>query len=123
MRPPFSRLQGSRLDRGRCRRSVLDWPVERNRARIDHWRRRLGLDRLERTVVDEEFVKHVLDRRLGLIGTGIAHVVMLETGIDDRNSSLLAYLLVRNDARVRVEDRVVGAERGDIEVNVRDKGK
>src|SRR5256885_8368328 len=71
--------------------SVLSWPVERNRARIGQCRWRLGLDRLERALVDEEFVKHVLDRCLGRIGTGIAHVVMLEAGMDDRNSSLLAY--------------------------------
>jgi hypothetical protein len=71
--------------------------VGRNRPRIDQWRWRLGLYRLERALVDEEFVEHALDRCLGLIGTGIAHVVMLEAGLYDRNSSLLAYFLVRKE--------------------------
>src|SRR6266581_2948301 len=84
--------------------SVLGWPVERNRARIGQFRWRLGFDRFERALVDQEFVKHILDRRLGLIGTGIAHVIMLETSIDDGNSSLLARFLLRKDAGIGFED-------------------
>src|SRR5258706_15528068 len=53
------------------RSSVLDRHVGRNRPRIDQWRCRLGLYRLERALVNEEFVEHALDRCLGLIGTGI----------------------------------------------------
>src|SRR6478609_1600454 len=41
--------------------SVLGWPVERNRARVGQCRWRLGFDRLERAIVDQELVKHVLD--------------------------------------------------------------
>src|ERR1700681_2616763 len=103
-----SRLMGSST--GRRRPSVLDWGVECNRPRIGQWRRRLCLDRLQRAVVDKEFIKHVLDRCLGLIRTGIAHVVMLETGINDGNSSLLAHVVCRDDAGVRLEHGVFRAE-------------
>src|SRR5665213_507119 len=59
--------------------SVLDRRVERNRPRLGDLRR-VGLHRLQRTVVVEEFVEHALDALLRLLGAGIAHVVMLEVG-------------------------------------------
>src|SRR6516225_6847168 len=52
-----------------------------NRSGIGHsrrCRRRLGWRRPQRTFILEELVEHALDRGLGLIRSGIAHVVVLE---------------------------------------------
>ena len=78
-----------------------DRRVGRNRPGIGHQRRRLGVDRLQRAVVVEEFVEHVLDRCLGLVRTGIAHVVVLEAGTHDRDAGLLADFVSRERRRDR----------------------
>src|ERR1700704_1972040 len=85
--------------------SVLDRRVERDGPRLGHQRRRLGgIDGLERAVVIEEFVEHALDRRLGFVRAGVAHVVMLEPGLNNRNAGLLAYFVGGDDAGVGLED-------------------
>src|SRR6266849_8021332 len=89
------------------RSSVLDRHVGRNRPRIDQWRWRLGLDRTQRAVVIQEFVENALDRCLCPVRTGIAHVVMLDAGLYDRNARLLTDFFRRNDARVRLEHRIL----------------
>ena len=66
----------------------------------------------------EEFVEHGLDRRLGLVRTGVAHVVMLEAGVDHRDAGLLALLVIGNDAGIGLETGILGAERQDLELAV-----
>ena len=56
-----------------------------------------------------------MDRCLCLIGTGIAHVVMLEAGLNDLDTRLLTDLFRRDDAGIGLEDGVLGAERKDLE--------
>src|SRR6202171_166456 len=87
--------------RERAGRSVLERRIGSDRPGAGHRRRILGHHRPERTVVCNEFVEHVLDRRLRLVGAGIAHIVMLEAGIDHRDPRLLALRRIRDDARVR----------------------
>ena len=41
---------------------------------------------------------------------------MLEAGVHDRDPGLLALLVVRHDARVRLEMRIFGTERQDLEL-------
>src|SRR5258705_10677042 len=94
------------------------WHGGRNRARIGQCRWRLGLDWLERAVVNEEFVEHALDRCLGLIGTGIPHVIMLEAGLYDRNAKLLTDFFRRNDTRIRLEHGILRTARQDLEFAV-----
>src|SRR5450432_617169 len=91
----------------RCRRSVLDWCIQRNRSRLRDLRR-MALDRFERAVVVEEFVEHALDRVLDRIRTAVPHV-----GV--RVAGLLADLLIRNDARIGLEDRILRTEREDLQ--------
>src|ERR1700761_6639327 len=83
-----ARCLGQSGPRKTCKRrrrpSVLDRRVERNRPR--HGFRR---DR-RRGVVVEEFVEHPFDRGLRLFRPGIAHIVMLEAGLDDRDTGFLA---------------------------------
>ena len=52
-------------------------------------------------VVVEEFVEHALDRGLCLVRTGVAHVVVLEAGLHDRDAGLLALLGIGNRRRDR----------------------
>src|SRR5450432_2282923 len=94
----------------RCRRSVLDWCIQRNRSRLRDLRR-IALDRFERAVVVEEFVEHALDRVLDRIRTAVAHVGVLVAGLHDRDAGLLADLLIGNDARIGLEDRILRTER------------
>src|SRR5579863_2488314 len=84
-----------------------------NRPRIGH-RRRL-LHGAERAIVVEEFVEHPLDRRLGFIRAGIAHVVVLKSGANNGNPGLLTDFFVRNDTGIGLEDGVLRAERNDLE--------
>src|ERR1700722_8116281 len=68
-------------------RSVLgNWRIGRNRPGIRHRRRRVCFNRPERAVIIQEFVEHPLDRGLGFIRTGVAHVVVLERGAHDGNA-------------------------------------
>src|SRR3984893_13697145 len=120
-KPYVGRDPGPVNVRGKRLPSVLDRRVERNRPRVGHDRRGFCIDRLERAVVGDELVEHVLDRYLGLVGTGIAHVVMPEAGVDDRDPGLLALFGGRNDPGVSLEDRVLRTEGQDLEPAVGDE--
>src|SRR5665213_478085 len=116
-------LCGAGSGSGQCalgsvaRPSVLDRSVERNRSRFGDLGH-VGLDRLQRAVVVEEFVEHALDGLLCLLGAGIAHVVMLEIGTHHRNPRLRANIVAGNDARIGLEHRILGTERQDLELAV-----
>jgi hypothetical protein len=108
----------------RCGRGL--WRIDRDERRhgagIGHQRRRLCHDRPERAFVIDEFVEHAPDRFLCGIGTGIAHVVVLEVSADHRNAGLLTNLLGRNDTGIGLEDWILGTERKDLEPAVGGEG-
>ena len=63
--------------------------------------------------VSKKFVEHTLNRAPCIIGAGIAHVIMLESGVDDRDSRFVGLLFAREHAWIGLELRIVGAKRQD----------
>src|SRR6516165_3182790 len=71
--------------------------------------------------VSKKFVEHTLNRAPCIIGAGIAHVIMLESGVDDRDSRFVGLLFAREHAWIGLELRIVGAERQDLELAMLDE--
>src|SRR5207302_4048903 len=73
------RPNGRSVRDGRCRR--LDRYERRDRSGIVEVRNSpVGINRREDAIgIAQELVEHVLNRRLRTIGTGVAHVVVLES--------------------------------------------
>ena len=61
--------------------------------------------------VDQQFIQHALNRVLGVYRTSITHVIVLEWSLHNRDPRALALLVTRNDTRISLELRILGAER------------
>src|SRR5207247_3456397 len=68
--------------------------------------------------IDQESVEDCLYRALCRFRAGIAHVIVLESGLHNRNPCVLALLFARNDIWISFELRVFGAERQDLELSL-----
>src|SRR5215472_8245104 len=92
--------------------------IKRDRSRVDNIVLGFHLDRRDLGVVGlvEELVQHALDRGLGFLRSGVAHVIVLEGSVDDGDAGLLTLIRARNDARIRLELRILGAERENLEL-------
>src|SRR6266478_1108947 len=98
--------------------SVPDRLIEGDRPRRLDDLQGVGLDRPERAVVVEKFIQHALDRRLNVIGTAIAHIGMLITGLHDRNAGLFTDIIGGNHTWIGLEHRVLGTEGQYLEFTV-----
>src|SRR5579859_2353319 len=80
---------------------------DRSRVQLDL---RAGFDRLNvaRVVrLGEELVQHALDRGLGHLRSGVAHVIVLEVGAHDGDAVLRTLRGTWNNAGISLEHRVM----------------
>src|SRR4051794_27011330 len=95
--------------------SVLGWYnryVRRDRTGVEDLGRRFPcIDGRNLAVGDQELIQHAQDRVLGLVRASIAHVIVLEGGLHNRNPRVLALLFAGDDVWVSLELRIFGAER------------
>ena len=89
----------------------------RHRARFRDLRLR-RIDRRQYAVIVEELVEHALDLGLRRLRSTIAHLGVLDVRLDHRDASLLALLVIRNDAGIGLEHRIMRPERQDLDLAI-----
>src|SRR5581483_4486520 len=98
--------------------------IERHRSGVEGLLH-VGLDRRDGTRLvglGQELVQHALDRGLRLLRSGIAHVVVLEIGIDDGDAVLVALIRAWDHAGIGLELGILGTEGQDLKLAAGDEG-